>query len=148
MKLEGRFEFQEATIPLNNTLNKIMESGCNRLFVDLSKTNYLTTNNALMELQRIFKEAGLAHSYKQAVYVSHDFQERKAVENYCYFHGWCIKFFTNTVTAKQWLWYNSCLAWRSEGTKQLINTMMQRWHPPKRIHKIKNTNQTNFLLCF
>lgn len=103
MKLEGQLVLGQAVIPLNNAVNKMVEFECNKLFVDLSKTSHVENGNKLMDLQRIFEEAGLDHTFKQAVYITHDFQERKAVENYCYFHGWCIRFFTNATTAKQWL---------------------------------------------
>ena len=103
MKLDGQLKLEQVAIPLNNAVNKMLEFGCNRPFIDLSKTSYAANGNELMDLQKIFNEAGLARSYKQAVYIPHDFQERKAVENFCRYHGWSIRFFTNAITAKQWL---------------------------------------------
>jgi hypothetical protein len=103
MKLEGKVMLLEIEIPLNNAVNKMLEFGCNRLFIDLSKNINNVDNMEIFKLPKMLKDVGLNPNHKQAVVVAHNFQERKKLENFCIYHDFSIKFFTNAQKAKQWL---------------------------------------------
>ena len=103
MKMEGKVKLAQADLPLNNAVNKMLEFGCNRLFIDLSKTINDVDNIEIFKLPKIFKEVGLNPNNKQAVVVAHNFQKQKKLENFCTYHDFSVKFFTNAQKAKQWL---------------------------------------------
>ena len=103
MKMEGKIKLAQAAIPLNSAVNKMLEFGCDKLFIDLSKTINDVDNIDNFKLQKLFKEVGLNPNNKQAVVVAHNFQNRKKLENFCIYHDFYVKFFTNAQKAKQWL---------------------------------------------
>ena len=103
MKMEGKVKLAQAEIPLNSAVNKMLEFGCNRLFIDLSKTINDIDNIDIFNSPKIFKEVGLNPNNKQAVVLAHNFQNQKKLENFCIYHDFSLKFYINAQKAKQWL---------------------------------------------
>jgi len=68
-----------------------------------TSSNWLELPKSRFKLPKMFKEVGLNPNNKQAVVVAHNFQNQKKLENFCIYHDFSVKFFTNAQKAKQWL---------------------------------------------